>query len=424
MSEVVVFLILLTEILTVLECLQIAFKQELKFDRYMAGIILIDLVIYTGINMKFIPMICSVLFFLLVFVYCYFKFKQTIAKTLVRFIVGLSLMGCIEGIASIIMNLVVNANNSISILFLSSLFVWLFTHILKKKISLVGDKKIVKVDKGMFGIVIFYALSFVGLFVDYYFNQGLVNIYVVVILTFLVFGFVYIYRLEQAQNEIEKKNYELQVQQIYGGAYEKLLTEVRRKQHDYKNQLGALYSMHLTAKSFEELVDMQKEYGNALQSDCKFDSILTCCDNSVLAGYIYYRCISCEKEGIAIDYDIHLEQAECCFALHEIIEILGILIDNACENFATVQTDDKRIGLEFQEDKEKIIFKVSNPANYASFSEIDKMFTYGYSSKGENRGIGLARVFELVKKYAAEIKVLNCLNNEENWINFTLEIAK
>ena len=44
--------------------------------------------------------------------------------------------------------------------------------------------------------------------------------------------------------------------------------------------------------------------------------------------------------------------------------------------------------------------------------------------KGENRGIGLARVLELVKKYNAEINVFNSMDREENWINFALKIAK
>jgi two-component system sensor histidine kinase AgrC len=52
------------------------------------------------------------------------------------------------------------------------------------------------------------------------------------------------------------------------------------------------------------------------------------------------------------------------------------------------------------------------------------MFVCGYSSKGENRGIGLSRVKELANKYEANIKVSNFWYDEENWINFTVEIVK
>lgn len=54
----------------------------------------------------------------------------------------------------------------------------------------------------------------------------------------------------------------------------------------------------------------------------KYISILTCCNNTILAGYFYYRCLLCEESGVAVDYNIAVDQADCCFPLHEIIEIL------------------------------------------------------------------------------------------------------
>lgn len=168
---------------------------------------------------------------------------------------------------------------------------------------------------------------------------------------------------------------------------------------------------------------MQKKYADILKEDCKMDSILTGCGNSILAGYIYHKCSFCSNEGVAVDYSIHTGQVECCFAIHEMIEILGILIDNACESVLIQKRADKRIRLEMKEE-EKIIISVSNPTEYIPFSEIENMFVCGYSSKGENRGIGLSRVKELANKYEANIKVSNFWYDEENWINFTVEIVK
>ena len=182
--------------------------------------------------------------------------------------------------------------------------------------------------------------------------------------------------------------------------------------------------MHLVATSLEELVNMQKEYEESVQEDCKFDSILINCNNSVLAGYIYHRCVSCEKEGITVDYNIHIDMAECSFALHEIIEILGILIDNACECITARESENKAIKLEFHENEDRIMLLVSNPTEYIDCSTIEKMFAPGYSTKGEDRGIGLSRVYELVNEYNAIIKVFNSEYDNQNWINFVLEILK
>lgn len=424
MNNVLAIIILIAEILTVLECLQIAFMQELKFDKYMVGIIVIDILIYTAINMQIIPTICSVVFYILVFIYCYCRFQQRLIKTTICFIIGVSLAGCIEAIMACGTNLFKDLLDSCFRLSLSSVLALLLAYVIKKCIPLLKLKKIEKNNKWMFYCVLFYGLAYGGLVVDYYLNQTFIKVYAVFILTFVVVIFYYLYKLVQAQAEINIKNHELELQRIYGGVYENLLGEVRRKQHDYKNQLGAIFSMHMAAHSIDELVNMQKEYIDTLQLNRKYDSILTCCNNPILAGYIYYRCLSCEKVGITVDYNIAINQAECCFPLYEIIEMLGILIDNACENVVIEKVTGKSIRFEFLEDDDKIKFSVSNPAKYFTCSEIDRMFMDGYSSKGENRGLGLARSLELVRKYKSEIKVQNILYKENNWIEFGVEIAK
>lgn len=424
MSEILGILTLLVETLMVFQCIQIVFGKTIKIDKYVVGIILTDIVVYMLINLKMISVLFAIILYLLFFVLCYFKFKLGIIKTVIRLIISFSLVGCLEGLASFLTNFFRNEDNSMIILLLSVVIAWFLAWSVRQIVP-VFHRMVEKGKVWKIAIVIFYGILLVGLFVDYHFNHNPINIYVVFALVFLMFVFFYLYRLENAQNEIVNKNYELELQRIYGKTYEDLLIEVRRRQHDYKNQLGAMYGMHLTAKSLDELISMQKNYGIQLQADSKFDSILTCCNNSVLAGFIYYKCVSCEKIGVLVECNIHIEQAECCFALYEIIEILGILIDNACENVKAESSLEQRMILELQESTDKIIFSVSNPAKYVSFEDIDKMFIRGYSTKGENRGIGLERVLELINKYDAEIKVHNSVPcDKENWIHFIIEIHK
>lgn len=425
MDELLIIVTLLAEAITVFQCIQIVFMQRIKFDSSTVGFIFVDVVIYLLINLGVIPFIGVIAVYIFLWVFCYFKFKRTITETIVRFMVSCALIAGIEGIAILIFDFFKNTDNTELLLPLSSIISLVLVYLIRMICYVFVKYRKEKRKIWKSGITLFYGLQIVGLFIDYHYNKRAINIYIVIVSTFLICIFFYVYKLEQAQNEIERKNYELEVRKIYGETYEGLLWEVRKRQHDYKNQLAAIYGMHLTAKSLEELVRMQKQYGDVLSNNCKFDSILTQCNNPILAGFIYYRCVSCQNENIAMDYKIHVRQATCCFALHEIIEILGILIDNACECVKRETGLEQCIRLEFLEDKEKIVFSVSNPVNYISFSEIDKMFIKGYSSKGENRGIGLARVLELVDKYAAEIKVFNsnpC--DKDNWICFWIEIRK
>lgn len=424
MNEIISIVILLFEVLLVLQCLQIAFKQEIQFDKYTIGIILIDVSIYLLINLRIIPVICSAVLYLLFFGYCYVEFKQKISKTLVGFTIGFVLAGCIESVLAFTTNFYRNDNNSMYILMISSVTACLLIYCVRKGVKILKLGKTTRDDFDIYGVTALLGFSMIVMLVDYYWIQKRVNIYFVCVVVFLVVLLFCLYRLELTRKEIEKSNYELELQSIYGGAYENLISDVRRRQHDFKNQLGAIYSMHLVASSMDELICMQKEYGNTIQCESKFDSILTNCNNPILAGYLYHRCLLCERDDILVDCNIHIDQAKCCFQLHEIIEVFGILFDNAAESVLFSHASCKLISVDFIESEDTLIISVSNPSRYITYSEIEKMFARGYSTKGENRGLGLVRVFELTTKYNTELKVSNFQRDENNWINFKIKIRK
>lgn len=424
MNNILLLVVLLLEVMTVLQCLQITFKKEVHFDRYTVGIIIIDVSVYMLINLKMIPSICAIPLYILIYIYCYIEYKQTIVKTIIGFVIGFVLVGCLEGVLGFLSIIFQNESNSDYVLLILNVIALIIAYLGKRIIIRMKSEKIIKYSRDIYWVAVLLGVTMALLLLDYYYIRKLVNIYMVCIMFFLLLLLLFLYRLEKARNEIEKKNYELELQRAYGGAYEELLATVRRRQHDFKNQLGAIYSMHLVASSLEELICMQNEYGDTIRYDSKFDLILTGCNNPILAGYLYHRCVACEQNGILVHYNIQLDQAECRFQLHEIIEILGILIDNACESFMTYQAEYKQIEIECLENEKEIIFCVSNPSNYVTYSDIEKMFEKGFSTKGKNRGIGLARVLELTKKSDAELKVSNTTHGDNNWIEFRIRIIK
>lgn len=424
MTEIIYVCILLTEVLMILQCMQITFRQKACFDKDMLGMILVNIIVFMAINLQVIPLVFSVLVYIALFIYCRRTFKQSMKITMVRYIIAMALVSCIQSMVCLIVGLATGMITDILRTLISSVLGLVIAYAIKKIMYLMGKRKLTIRNRGIFALVITCGLVLGTTMMNFYVNTGMVDTNVVLVSILVMLMFFCLYWLEQANGEIERKNYELEMQRVYGSTYEQLLREVRRKQHDYKNQIGAIYSMHLVANSLEELVDMQSEYMEELQSDSKYDAILTRCGNAILAGYLYYRCMSCEQEGVTVDYDIRIDKADCSFAVHEIIELLGVFIDNACENFTIEQQSDKHIKLKLKEEDEKIIFSVENPAKHMSFSEMSNMFVRGYSSKGENRGIGLARVRELVDSYNAELKVENVSYEEENWLRFSIEAAK
>lgn len=53
-------------------------------------------------------------------------------------------------------------------------------------------------------------------------------------------------------------------------------------------------------------------------------------------------------------------------------------------------------------------------------NEIENFCKYGYSTKGEKRGVGLARVKEIVEKNKAELLIRNMNYKDNNYLSFRI----
>lgn len=422
MNEVLVFLTLLIEMVMVLVCIHIVFKRKVQFDKMTIGTLGVTCITYLFINRGLLAQAYSIVIYVLIGIYCYLEFKHTARKTVIGYVVSLTVAGGIEALVAC-MAIPIRNEFSLRVIALVASIISLCIALVLLFFVLYPKKK-AKLNKyALLGNIV-YGLVLGVLIIDYYKNQGSVSIKVLIILGFMLLIYVYMYNLQKSNNEIEKKNLALEMQKIYGGAYEELLTEVRTRQHDFKNQLGAIYSMHLVARSYEELVAMQKEYGDKLLDKCKYDSILTCCNNTILAGYIYYKCIDIVKQGIQIEYKVQLDKVECSFSLHEIIEILGIFMENATENLLIHKDLPRIINLVFLENDEGISLSIANPTQQLTDEDVEVLFKQGYSTKGKKHGIGLARAKELVNEHGALINVLRSVIEGNDWINFTVQIMK
>ena len=80
--------------------------------------------------------------------------------------------------------------------------------------------------------------------------------------------------------------------------------------------------------------------------------------------------------------------------LEDYTKILGVYFDNAIE--ASIDSKDKQIVLEFIDNKDNIVFILSNTyKGNINFEEIDKE---QFSTKGNGRGYGLSLVKDILDK--------------------------
>ena len=91
----------------------------------------------------------------------------------------------------------------------------------------------------------------------------------------------------------------------------------------------------------------------------------------------------------------------------DLIIIIGNLIENATESFNLKNIKEKKINVHILEDNNQILIYVSDNSGQIKDSNLDKMFEIGYSSKGNNRGSGLALIKNITNLYDGEVKIVN-----------------
>ncbi|MBP3474838.1 MAG: GHKL domain-containing protein [Lachnospiraceae bacterium] len=109
---------------------------------------------------------------------------------------------------------------------------------------------------------------------------------------------------------------------------------------------------------------------------------------------------------------------------YEIIEMWGVLIDNALEALLETDYEKKKIIIGYKREDGWDIFYVSNISIFYSREEIDKFFQRNYSSKGFGRGIGLDKIRKKLKQLDGGIKVENKMENGDQYLEFSIMLPQ
>lgn len=221
---------------------------------------------------------------------------------------------------------------------------------------------------------------------------------------------------------IQNQEKELKLYQLYIQPMEELVKEIRARQHEFDNHINAILNMHLTVDNYEELVEKQSDYIHEIRRDSasRYLSLLRISDK-VLAGFLYSKIVS-SPENVETDVEVRNWEIISKVSEHSMIEIVGVLVDNAYEACAV---NGGRVKIYLDSKDDHMILEILNQYRKLSFEEISRFFEYGYSTKEEStvqRGIGLSRVKSLIEKADGEITVGQEEVDGENYIHFTVVI--
>lgn len=222
-----------------------------------------------------------------------------------------------------------------------------------------------------------YAFIFVGLII-------FLSILIFVLSTFTLREMKYKRNLEEIETYYE---YTLRIESINN--------EMRKFRHDYVNILSTLSEfireddMQGLKKYFNEQIVPMKD--NMKTRSIKINGIENLKVREI-KGLITTKILQAQEKAIPISIEVPDEIDKIEMNTIEFSRISGIILDNAIE--ASEVLDDPLIQIAFINNEESVTFIVMNKCSDDT-PKIHELFEEGFSTKGDNRGLGLSTLKEL-----------------------------
>ncbi|MDU4967747.1 MAG: GHKL domain-containing protein, partial [Staphylococcus epidermidis] len=253
----------------------------------------------------------------------------------------------------------------------------------------------------LFIITIVLFISFILLYMvsqtDMRGNDTL-KLYAILLMGIMVFLSVVI--LVMSNFTLREMRYKRNVKEIeayyeYTLRIESINNEMRKFRHDYVNILTTL-SDYIREDDMPGLRKYFNENIVPMKDKLKTRSIKM---NGIeklkvreIKGLITTKIIQAQEKRIPISIEVPDEIDRIDMNTVELSRIIGIIVDNAIE--ASENLEEPLINIAFIDNEEAVTFIVMNKCS-DDIPKIHELFEQGFSTKGDNRGLGLSTLKEL-----------------------------
>ena len=300
-------------------------------------------------------------------------------------------------IVSIVGNSIILLLAILGYLFLSSHYVYAF----------IQKNRIFKLLLGNFFILFFGIVC--------YSKQNPADFYSSLFLLFICILFLFMLNWDVIKNQkrLLEKEKELEIYQTYIPVISELIDQVRIRQHQFDNHIQAMQMLPATHKNYTDLADAITNYSEHVSLSLKH-SILLKLNYKLLAGFLFSKCHQAENMKKELRILIRNTNIQTVVPEYELIDILGILIDNALEAIS----EGECVILTLDSHSNKCNIKIQNKGPFLTNELRNHLFKKGYTTKktnSQNHGLGLYQLKQLVASYEGMIILSN-----EDAIEYTL----
>ncbi|GCF95669.1 histidine kinase [Enterococcus florum] len=203
-----------------------------------------------------------------------------------------------------------------------------------------------------------------------------------------------------AQIRLAEKEATLLQQENYVQNLETIQREMRTLQHDYKNILSGLYLQSEEGNTEEIKHYLNQTLGQLDENVAKKLKDTTHLSNiriSPVKSMLLTKLSAMEQQGIRFNLEVSDPIEEINMELNDFVRCLGILLDNAMEEVQQIHDGTAKLDLILSNEAEDLTIIVKNPTREKP--KIHKIWQEGFSTKGENRGLGLFSYQRIIQKY-------------------------
>lgn len=382
------------------------------------------MIIMASVELKWLPSVYSNLLYLGLIVLCIFEFEDKVYESCIYVIVNATLVGAIQMISALFICLIFEKLYAdVLITFLINVTTFVVMVLIFWKLKLHKYVEII-IKSSIIGklilcggiIVCAYMIWLSKIEMKIYWKDA------ILITAIAVFVFAVVFQWQNERWSNKQREEELKAYEKYNLIYKDLISEVRKRQHDFTNHIQAVFSMNMFATDLDDLIKEQNEYCSKIMIENTTNKLLREDIPSVFAGFLYTKISQAEKEGIQVKYRINISDIEKRISFSELVEMLGNLFDNAIEANRIIKMN-KQINFLIDQGQERLMIEISNPYCWEGTNETDDMLEEGKSTKGKGRGLGLANVTKIVEKYHGTLEVKNIGNGDVEFILFRIQIS-
>ena len=409
---------LVIEGVTIVVCFHRLYGQKIRLDLKTVCLVIIHVLFLGMFNFWQISKVAVGIIYIIYFVYCKAKFKESfIMSGISIFLLGV-IMTSFQFMCLIITSIFIPENEPVRIIISDIEALCCILLLPGSRLDRLRKYIFIK-NKGVAGILGFVGMVIVFLLMQDKMSEGVQAEMFVFAVPAVLMIVVLVGKWNSSQERIEQIEKELDNNIRLQEKYSELLQKVRLRQHEFKNQLAEIFSSHYTYKTYDKLVEAQREYCQKLAWENRHNG-LSLIGNDVLAGFLYGKFQELEEGGLCVECEIHTKLQRMAVPNYYVIEALGILIDNAAEAYK--DAGQGKVSFSVAADEDSYCFKIRNQFAYVPYAQIEQWFKLGGSTKGEGRGLGLHHVKTLCNEWEMSIRCENIEIGRENWIMFTLVV--